>query len=96
MLKVEFHSRRDSLLDAKVRSLISQIAYMWDYLDEFERVFRANIKKIQQPNAVVPAQAYQIKHVSKSKIEIWHFNLAGDPDSKIGSIQEEFVVVTID
>lgn len=88
MLEITYHSKHGNLMEAKVRNLIGQIIILWDFIEDFKRVYNTNIRKMEKMNAFSAEFAYRIKTVSKTKVEIWHYTPEGNADRQICTIIE--------
>jgi hypothetical protein len=72
MLKFTDKKRAQTLMDSKVKMMVSHICAMWDTMDDFERLFPNGLEKIKKTNHINPVFAYKLVRHDKTTMEVWH------------------------
>jgi len=88
MLKVVFNSKCSGQLEHKVRQKINMIAIMWDYIDDFERVFPIAMNEVIPLNHISQVFSFRLKQPHPLERVVWHYNLDGVMDRKVATITE--------
>ena len=88
MLKVDYTKLSSkSVLESKVKVLISQTVKLWDELEDFERVFEIHIDKMPKHNHISAKHAFRLKASGTNALSVWHYTPEGDPDRLIATIR---------
>lgn len=67
--------RAAGFLDSKVKNLARQICLIWPDMEDFERLFKHHLEKMQQVNHIKPEFAYKLVRHDKNTMEVWHVSL---------------------
>jgi len=89
MLKVTMKSTRSGTLERKVCNKINAIAILWDRLEDFERLFELEMKKLPSMNHIHAQFAYRMKASGTNALSVWHYSVDGDPDRLVAIIQQK-------
>lgn len=89
MLKVTIKSTRCGTLERKVCHKINSIAALWDELNDFERLFELEMKRLPQMNHVHAQYAYRLKASGQNSLSVWHYSVDGAPDRLVAIIQQK-------
>lgn len=89
MLKVTITTKKNGTLLSKVISKAQQIAKLWDDLENFERIFNNELKRMKQVNHLHPHHVYRLKASGTNNLAIWNHKPDGEPNYMVAVIKYE-------
>ena len=94
-LSYEFPNPRSGYYELNVRAIISALVNVYEIssLDDFERIFKEDIKRIRRVSTASAHTLYYLERVKilgrgeyKDSIIIWHINCIGEVDRVVAEI----------
>ena len=87
-LSYEFPNPRSGYYELNVRAIISALVNVYEIssLDDFERIFKEDIKKIPRASVASAEMLYRVDRQSSDFLVIWHLNSQGETDRRVAYI----------
>lgn len=88
MLKWEYQKDHKTALDSRVCWAVVNICRLWDYMDDFVRLFPLEMHQVKSGNHIRAELIYKLQHKAGTDIaEVWHYAANGDPDRHLMTIR---------